>query len=224
MCGRFSLTAEEQCLNAFFNLAGGKSPYVPRYNGAPTQNLAVITGDNQHELQFFRWGLIPFWSKELPRAAPRINARAEEIEQKPAFRQAIQQRRCLIPADGFYEWTRSGNKVPYRIVMKDRSLFAMAGIWEKWVAPDGENIHSFSILTTAPNELISQIHNRMPVILSPGKYSEWLNNSWEEIKSEIIVPFPSEKMEMYRVSDKVNKAGNEGPELIRPYQETGLFS
>lgn len=224
MCGRFSLTAEEQRLNEFFNLAGGKSPYVPRYNGAPTQNMAVITNQNHGQLQFFRWGLIPFWSKELPRSMPLINARAEGIDKKPAFRQVFKSKRCLVPADGFYEWVRQRKKIPMRFTLIDESLFAMAGLWDTWQNENGQTLNSFTIITTEPNELMAPIHNRMPVILDKNGSETWLKTTDENSLKNLLKPFPSEKMKAYRVSEKVNAVKNEGPDLILPVSEIDLFS
>lgn len=224
MCGRFSLTAEEQRLNEFFNLAGGKSPYVPRYNGAPTQNMAVITNQIPGQLQFFRWGLIPFWSKEIPRSMPLINARAEGIDKKQAFRQVFKTNRCLVPSDGFYEWVRQGKKIPMRFTLIDESLFAMAGLWDIWQNENGQTINSFTIITTEPNELMAPIHNRMPVILDKNEYEAWLNTTDETSLKNMLKPFPSEKMKAYRVSEKVNAVRNEGPDLILPVNEIDLFS
>lgn len=224
MCGRFSLTAEEQRLNEFFNLVGGKSPYVPRYNGAPTQNMAVITNQNPGQLQFFRWGLIPFWSKELPRSMPLINAQAEGIETKPAFRQVFKTKRCLVPADGFYEWVRQVKKIPMRFTLFDDSLFAMAGLWDTWQNEKGQTLNSFTIITTEPNELMAPIHNRMPVILDKNGSEAWLKTTDENSLKNLLKPYPSEKMKAYRVSEKVNAVKNEGPDLILPVGEHDLFS
>jgi putative SOS response-associated peptidase YedK len=224
MCGRFSLTAEEQQLNEFFNLAGGKSPYVPRYNGAPTQNMAVITDQHPKELQFFRWGLIPFWSKEIPRSMPLINARAEGIDEKPAFRQVFKSKRCLVPADGFYEWIRQGKKIPLRFTMIDDSLFAMAGLWDTWQNEKGQTINSFTIITTEPNELMAPVHNRMPVILDKDGSEAWLKPADNTSLKNLLKPYPAEKMKSYRVSEKVNAVKNEGPDLVIPVSGIDLFS
>jgi putative SOS response-associated peptidase YedK len=224
MCGRFSLTTEEQRLNEFFRLAGGTEPYVPRYNGAPTQNLAVITAMEPRKLQYFRWGLVPFWSKELPRSTPVINARAESLEEKPMFRQPFKKRRCLVPADGFYEWVHTGKKQPYRFVMADESPFAMAGLWDEWTNVPGKNVMSFAIITTSPNKLMEPVHNRMPVILTKENYTDWLKSDDENELLEMLKPFPESKMKVYKVSEKVNSVRSEGPELIKPLTEHDLFS
>lgn len=224
MCGRFSLTTDEQRLNEFFNLAGGKSPYVPRYNGAPTQQLAVITDQLPGKLQYFRWGLIPYWSKEVPRNMPLINARAEGITIKPVFRQVFQSKRCLVPADGFYEWVRRGKKVPYRFTLTDESPFAMAGLWDMWKNEDNHEIGSFTIITTTANELMAPIHDRMPVILDKEASQLWLGPTESIQLQSLLKPFPSDKMKAFRVSELVNSVKNEGPELLEPVSERDLFS
>ncbi len=224
MCGRFSLTTEEQRLNDFFRLAGGVEPYVPRYNGAPTQSLAVITAFEPHRLQYFRWGLVPYWSKELSRSTPVINARAESLDEKPMFRQAFKKRRCLVPADGFYEWVHTGKKQPFRFQMKDESPFAMAGIWEQWSLEPGKTLFSFAIITTSPNKLMEPIHNRMPVILPKDAFSTWLESNDENKLHEMLKPYPENRMMAYKVSDKVNSVKSEGPELFKPLEDADLFS
>ncbi|HPG32618.1 MAG TPA: SOS response-associated peptidase [Lentimicrobium sp.] len=223
MCGRFSLTTEEQQLNKFFKLSGGTEPYVPRYNGAPTQQMAIIAAEEVLRLQYFRWGLIPSWTKEIPRSTPVINARAETLSEKASFRQALKSRRCLVPADGFYEWTHSGKKQPYRFVMDDESPFAMAGIWEYWKGKGSELIRSFAIITTTPNELMEPVHNRMPVILKPENYEEWLFSHQLANVQSLLVPYPSKKMKKYKVSDLVNSVKSEGPLLIKPAEQPDLF-
>ena len=224
MCGRFSLTTDEQRLNEFFNLAGGKSPYVPRYNGAPTQQLAVITDQLPGQLQYFRWGLIPYWSKEVPRSMPLINARAEGITIKPVFRQVFQSKRCLVPADGFYEWVQRGEKIPYRITMDDESPFAMAGLWDVWKGENNLEIGSFTIITTTANVLMSPIHDRMPVILNKEASQLWLGRTESEVLQSLLKPFPSDKMKAFRVSELVNSVKNEGPKLLEPVSDQDLFS
>jgi len=224
MCGRFSLTTDEQRLNEFFRLAGGEEPYVPRYNGAPTQSLAVITGDDSSRLRYFRWGLIPVWAKELPRSSPVINARAESLSEKPMFRRLIARQRCLVPADGFYEWVRAGKKQPYRFIMADNSPFAMAGLWDAWKSPQGTVLKSFAIITTEANELMKPIHDRMPVILEQEHYEAWMGETDEKLLRMLLRPLPASRMKAYRVSDRVNKVTAEGPELIKPQEEPDLFS
>lgn len=222
MCGRFSLTTEEQQLNEFFNLSGGESPYVPRYNGAPTQSLAVITNQHPSRLQYFRWGLIPFWAKEIPKYMPLINARAESITEKPAFRQVFQSKRCLVPADGFYEWVHKGKKVPWRITMAEETPFAMAGLWDVWKNHNNQEIGSFTIITTSANELMASIHDRMPVILDREGSLKWLQDTDSVVLQNLLKPFPSDKMSACRISEKVNSVKNEGPfELMDNLLEFG---
>lgn len=223
MCGRFSLTTEEQRLNEFFRLAGGTERYIPRYNGAPTQQLAVITGNEPDILQYFRWGLVPSWLKEISKSTPVINARAETISEKATFRRAFKSSRCLVPADGFYEWSRTGKKQPFRFVMADDTPFAMAGLWESWKGGQGEIVNSFAIITTGPNNLIEPIHNRMPVILRQKDYDEWLFSNDQESLKSMFVPFPAKGMRMYKVSELVNSVKAEGPELIKPLSGSDLF-
>ncbi len=218
MCGRFSLTSSEAILNERFRLAGGAAPYVSRYNCAPTQNLAVITKDEPQRLQFFRWGLIPFWAKDEKIGNKMINARAESIEEKPSFRNAFRSRRCLVPADGFYEWKNDNGKIPYRITLKSNVPFAMAGIWETWKSPGGSNIHSFSIITTAANSFMQPIHERMPVILPPEAEETWLSgNNDAEIRA-LLKPYDPDLMQAYQVSKLVNSPRNDNPAIILPLE------
>lgn len=216
MCGRFSLTTDEAILNERFKLAGGIEPYVARYNCAPTQKLAVITSEEPRHLSYFRWGLIPFWAKDEKIGSKMINARAESIEEKPSYRNAFRQRRCLVPADGFYEWKNEAGKTPYRITLKDQQPFAMAGIWETWKNSEGKMIHSFSIITTSANELMKSIHDRMPVILPPEFEETWLTSDDPREIRELLQPFESEKMQAYMVSKLVNSPRNDDPSVILP--------
>ncbi len=223
MCGRFSLTTDEHQLNLFFELSGGDATYIPRYNGAPTQQLSVITAEVPRRLQLFRWGLIPRWSKDVPRM-PLINARSETIDQKPSFRSIFKDQRCLVPADGFYEWVHSGKKLPYRFTMSDNSLFAFAGLWDSWCNPNGTVVNSFSILTTDANELMAPIHDRMPVILEKHQFDKWLNERDTAAIKTLLKPFDSKKMQKYRVPETINKVSAEGPELIIACEPLDFFS
>ena len=213
MCGRFSLTANEAELNLRFELAGGDAPYVPRYNGAPTQMLAVITGENPHKLSYHRWGLIPPWAKDISIGAKMINARAETITEKPSFRTPLFSRRCLVPADGFYEWQQDAGKQPYRIYVKGNPIFSMAGLWERWKSREGRNIDSFSIITTEANSFMKPIHNHMPVILNPADEQAWLTSKDSTEILSLLKPYPAEEMEAYAISKLVNSPRNEGPEV-----------
>jgi len=215
MCGRFSLTANESELNLRFELEGGDAPYVPRYNGAPTQMLAVITNENPGKLSYHRWGLVPPWAKDIAIGNKMINARAETITEKPSFRAPLFSKRCLVPSDGFYEWQQDATKQPYRIFVKTTPIFAMAGLWEGWKSPEGGTIDSFSIITTEANSFMKPIHNRMPVILKPEDEKGWLSGIDREDILRLLKPFPSEEMDSYPVSKLVNSPRNETPEVLK---------
>ncbi len=213
MCGRFSLTVNEAELNLRFELAGGDAPYVPRYNGAPTQLLAVITGENPDKLSYYRWGLIPPWAKDISIGNKMINARAETLTEKPSFRAPLYSRRCLVPADGFYEWQQDAGKQPFRIVVKSNPVFAMAGLWERWKSPEGSVTDSFTVITTEANDFMKPIHSRMPVILKPQDEKTWLSGSNPDEIRMLLKPYPSGDMDAFRVSKLVNSARNNGPEV-----------
>jgi putative SOS response-associated peptidase YedK len=221
MCGRASLAIPPKVLEKEFNakfeqgVAALPSP-LPSYNIAPTHWHPVICNDASAVLKLFRWGLIPAWAKDSKIGSKLINARSETILEKPAFR-GIHQRRCLIPFDGFYEWKKVGkNRIPYRIVLSQRPIFSLAGIWETWKDPKGTPLSSFTILTQPPNELMQSIHNRMPVILTKEQEQIWLNNDLP-IKEllKIIAPYPSDLMHAYRVSNRVNKVSVNDASLIK---------
>ena len=221
MCGRFSLTANEAELNLRFELEGGEAPYVPRYNGAPTQLLAVITGESPHRLSYHRWGLIPPWAKDISIGNKMINARAETITEKASFRTPLFSRRCLVPADGFYEWQQDAGKQPYRIFVKSNTLFAMAGLWERWKSPEGEMVESFNIITTEANEFMKPIHNRMPVILKRADEKTWLESRDSAEILSLLRPYAAGDMDAYPVSKLVNSPRNEGPEVwVQDQQST----
>ena len=213
MCGRFSLSANEAELNLRFELEGGEAPYVPRYNGAPTQLLAIITGESPHRLSYHRWGLIPPWAKDISIGNKMINARAETITEKASFRTPLFSKRCLVPADGFYEWQQDTGKQPYRIFVKSNALFAMAGLWERWKSPAGEVVDSFNIITTEANEFMKPIHNRMPVILKREDEKTWLGSKDSAEILKLLRPYPAEDMDAYPVSKLVNSPRNEGKEV-----------
>ena len=221
MCGRFTLTVDAHQIREAFPWITIDEDIHPRYNIAPSQPVAVVANDGQKRLDYFIWGLIPSWAKDPNIGYRMINARGETVDQKPSFRAAFRRRRCLILADGFYEWQivpgRKG-KIPTYIKMVDDKPFALAGLWESWDAPDGSNILSTTIITTEPNELLSGIHNRMPVILPEKEYSQWLQTGETEpsgLKS-LLIPYPSDMMKAYTVSTTVNNPANETPECILP--------
>jgi putative SOS response-associated peptidase YedK len=172
--------------------------------------------EEPRRLSYFCWGLIPFWAKDEKIGNKMINARAESIEEKPSYRNAFRQRRCLVPADGFYEWKNENGKTALGSHMKDHQPFAMAGIWETWKNPEGKMIHSFSIITTSANELMKSIHERMPVILPPEFEETWLTSTDPREIRELLQPFEPEKMQAWEVSKLVNSPGNDNPALILP--------
>lgn len=222
MCGRFSLAKEiEELIQEFPFIREGLKNLVlkPRYNIAPSQQCPVIVNENGSiKLRTMLWGLVPHWVKDRRSGHRIINARSESVDEKSAFKKPFKSRRCLIPADGFYEWKRkgNGNKVPYRFTMKDRKPFAFAGLWDRWDKGD-EPLDTFTIITCGPNELMEPVHNRMPVILPETNREIWLNerSNTEELR-ELLVPYDSSKMFMYRVSNIVNSWKNDVPECTEP--------
>lgn len=223
MCGRYSSTNPLDVILEYFLIKDVRPEveegYRPSFNVAPTQSVLVI-GSRQGEraAAMHRWGLIPSWAKDPSIGSRLINARSETVAERPAYRGAFRRRRCLIPADGLYEWKRVGKtKQPYRFTLRDASPFAFAGLWEEWRSPDNTPIRSCTILTTEPNELIEPVHNRMPVILSPTEYDTWLDphTEIEELQS-LLAPYPAEDMDAYPVSTLVNSPRNDDPSLIEP--------
>ncbi|MDX1612706.1 MAG: SOS response-associated peptidase [Candidatus Promineifilaceae bacterium] len=221
MCGRFTLVASGEAVAEHFDLS--EVPHLaPRYNIAPTQPVAAVRvseQSGQRELTHFHWGLIPFWAKDPSIGSRMINARSETAAEKPSFRAAFKYRRCLIPADGFYEWQRlNGQKQPVRVQLQDGGLFALAGLWEHWQGSDGSEIESCTILTTKPNDLVAEVHNRMPVILAPEDYDLWLDRGAQhpaEVQP-LLDAYPSEALRYYQVSTHVNNPRNDDPSCIEP--------
>jgi putative SOS response-associated peptidase YedK len=221
MCGRFTLTIDPSHLQEAFPWASIPNDLKPRYNIAPSQPFAVIPNSGKNTLSIYNWGLIPSWSKDPTIGNRLINARAETLAEKPSFRNAYRRRRCLIIADGFYEWKQDPtkkNKIPVYIHLKNGSPFAFAGLWEIWNSPDGSEIRTCAIITTQPNSLMETIHNRMPVILPQDGYQRWLES--EEQKpdqlSDLLVPYPSNEMVAFPISKMVNNTQNDSPDLIIP--------
>ncbi len=221
MCGRFVLMTVGSALAEHFQVTE-EPDLEPRYNIAPTQMVAIVRDEQdpaRRELKLVKWGLIPFWAKDPKIASRLINARAESVADKPAFRAAFKSRRCLVPADGFYEWKKTGKKKePYLFGLANGKPFAFAGLWEHWKAPEGEIVESCTVITTDANDLLMPIHDRMPVILKPEDYDLWLDpkaRSPEELKA-LFKPFAAAAMKGYKVSDKVNKADQEGADLVSP--------
>jgi putative SOS response-associated peptidase YedK len=221
MCGRFTLTDPDADLAVQFNLP--EIPDMrPRYNIAPTQPVAAIRvspqGSNR-EMALLHWGLIPFWAKDPSLGSRLINARSETVAEKPAFRAAFRRRRCLVVADGFYEWQKqNGTKQPYFIRLRDARPFAFAGLWEHWEGADASVIESCTLLTTQPNDLLRPVHNRMPVILQPSDYDLWLDPEIQQADrlQPLLHPYSAEEMNAYPVSRWVNSPSNDDPKCIEP--------
>ncbi|HEU0293881.1 MAG TPA: SOS response-associated peptidase [Anaerolineales bacterium] len=221
MCGRFTLTVNPADLQNTFQDYSFPAKFAPRFNIAPSQPVLAIPNDDKLTADFFVWGLIPMWAKDPEIGNRLINARGETLAEKPSFRGSYRHKRCLILADGFYEWKSFGGrktKTPYYIHMQDRKPFAFAGLWDHWESPDGSSIKSCTIITTSPNELTGSIHDRMPVILHPRDYRKWLDPAPQTPESlqPLIKPFPAEAMTAYPVSTLVNKTTNDVPELVVP--------
>jgi putative SOS response-associated peptidase YedK len=219
MCGRFTLTADLGTLQENFPFVEMPEGMQPRFNIAPTQPVAVVPNDGRNRLDFYVWGLIPSWAKDPGIGNRMINARAETLQEKPSFRTAFKRRRCLVLADGFYEWKQGERgKTPMYIRLASGKPFAFAGLWESWNAPDGSNVLSCTIITTQPNDLMATIHNRMPVILPEQAYPLWLESSEADTQrlSGLLVPFTAGELQAYPVSPLVNSPQNDVPELIRP--------
>ena len=226
MCGRFALMTPTEQLAMLFDVpetaVEALPPSVPRYNIAPTQPVAAIRlgKSGERDFTFFHWGLIPSWAKDVSIGSRMINARSETVTEKPSFRTAFKRRRCLIPADGFYEWQKvDGGKQPMfiRPAESEKRPFALAGLWEMWSDPDGGTLQSCTILTITPNELMAPIHNRMPVIIEPEDFDLWLQPEPDpEQGLHLLRPYPAEKMSAYPVSTLVNNPRNDAPDCIQP--------
>ncbi len=217
MCGRYSLIADPGDLARRFEFDGDWLTLEPAYNVAPTQEVLTVVGGESRRGGFMRWGLIPHWAKNASIGNRMINARAETVGEKPAFRDALRRRRCLVLADGFYEWQRTGGaKRPMRIVMRSGEPFA--GLWSVWRDPDGNRIPSCAIITTAANDLLRPIHDRMPVILPRDMEEFWMDSNVDDpgALGTALAPYADEAMEAYEVSTLVNSAANDGPEVIAP--------
>jgi putative SOS response-associated peptidase YedK len=228
MCGRFTLSASPDQLGTLFELPE-EPVVVPRYNVAPTQPVAIVRTKANSEQPAARewaltyWGLIPSWSKDPSIGAKMINARAETVAEKPSFRAAFKRRRCLVPANGFYEWQKNGKaKQPYYITMPDGDPFAIAGLWEYWEGPDGSALESCTLLTTTANAVMEPLHDRMPVIVRQEDYAQWLGNGRDATPQSLdqlhhlLRPYDDDGLVAYPVSTYVNNARNEGAQCIQP--------
>ena len=230
MCGRFTLRAPASVIAEHFALLE-MPPFAPRFNIAPSQPVAVVRlapqepPPGQRQLVWIRWGLIPGWAKDPAIGNRMINARAETVAEKPAYRAAMRRRRCLLPADGFFEWQKTGRaKQPYFIRLHDDRPFAFAGLWEAWEGPDHNCVESCTLLTTEPNDLVRPIHNRMPVILDREDYERWLDPAVQNAAelAPLLRSYPSDRMQADPVSTLVNSPTNDEPRCIEPQRD--LFS
>ncbi len=220
MCGRYAITTAPEAMRRLFGYPEMPN-FPPRYNVAPTQPIPIVrVVEGKRQFALVRWGLLPSWVKDPKAFTLLINARGETVVEKASFRNAMKRRRCLIPADGFYEWKRDGAvKRPFFIRRKDQAPFAFAGLWETWMGPNGEEMESAAIVTTQANEVLAPIHDRMPVILAPDAYDLWLDSANVDGKTAaaLIAPAQSELFEAYEISPLVNRVANDGPQVLEPY-------
>ena len=229
MCGRFVLKAPFSELVRLYNVTNNVN-LEPRYNIPPTEDIAVVRNrDGKRTLDMLRWGLVPYWANDIKIGYSLINAKCETVAEKPAFRDAFKERRCIIPADGFYEWKKldAKTKQPYAIVMKGRRVFGFAGLWERWKdRVSGQTIQSCTIITTTPNEVCAPIHDRMPAILEPKDYARWLGEEPTEPPHLMMMlrPYPATAMEAYPVSTRVGSVKNTDAALFEPLQSAAAPS
>jgi putative SOS response-associated peptidase YedK len=226
MCGRYTLTSPAQAIADVFGLDTAEvdalEASAPRHNIAPGQDVWIVRADRagvERELRLVRWGLVPSWADSPAPAATMINARVETVAEKPAFRKAFQRRRCIVPADGFYEWQRrSGGSQPFWIGGRDHRPFGMAGLWEIWRGAGDARIESCTILTTAPNDLVAPLHDRMPVILAPDDFAVWLDPRETDVERlrSVLRTAPSDALVMHPVSTRVNDPRNDDPDCSTP--------
>jgi len=221
MCGRYLITSPPDAVREFGHY-DERPNFPPRYNIAPTQPVPIVRiQDGERHFALVRWGLVPSWAKEVG-SSPLINARSETVFSKPSFRNAARRRRCLFPADGFYEWRRDGkSRKPFLIRRRDGGLFAMAGIWEYWMTPEGSELESAAIITTDANATLAPVHHRMPVILDEADFDRWLSASETEAKDleGLLRPAPDDLLEAVPISDRVNKVANDDAALLEPVGE-----
>lgn len=219
MCGRFTITAPiEDIMLQYYVDNNPNINYKPIYNAAPMQFIpAIVRGENGNRLGELRWGLVPSWAKDDKIGSKMINARAETILEKPSFNRLLTSRRCIIPADGFFEWKqRNGSKQPYRIVLRDDNLFSFAGLYDIWADANGNKLSTCTIITTEPNSLMAEIHNRMPVILERENETEWLDRGNTDVPTllKLLRPYDADRMRAYPVSTAVGNVRNNSPELL----------
>jgi putative SOS response-associated peptidase YedK len=221
MCGRYTLTSAPEALRALFRYREQPN-FPPRYNIAPTQPIAIVRlNEGKRQFALVRWGLLPSWVKDPKSFTLLINARGESVIDKPAFRAAMKRRRCLIPADGFYEWQAAGErKRPFYVHAKSGAPLAFAGLWETWTGPNGEEMETAAIVTTRANRTLAAIHERMPVVLAPDAFDLWLNYADVDAKTAaaLIAPAPDNLLEAYEISTAVNRTANDAAKLIEPVE------
>lgn len=222
MCGRYTITIDAEKARDDLGIVQMPADYTPRFNVAPTQPIAVVADANTRAAEWMRWGLIPSWAKDPSIGSKLINARSETITEKPSFRAAFAKRRCLILADGFYEWQKGagtkGRSQPYYFRREDGKPFAFAGLWEFWKSPEGEPVRSATIITTAANDLVKPVHERMPVMLSGDALWAWLEGASESELLALLKPYPPEQMMRFPVSPLVNRPEYDRPDLIAQVQ------
>lgn len=227
MCGRFVQVSPFHVIAEAFDIKEGAAELRSRYNVSPGQSVCAVVrhaGKDSNRIVQFQWGLIPSWSKDPAVGNRMINARAETVAEKPGFRNAFRKRRCLVPADGFYEWLRTGKtKTPFYARLKSGGLMGFAGLYETWVSPGGETLQTCTIITTRANALLEEVHERMPVIIPDNRQALWLDPAFQEERPllELLEPYPPDEMEMYEVSRAVNFPSNDSPELIQPRAAKG---
>lgn len=219
MCGRYAITTAPEAMRRLFRYVEQPN-FPPRYNVAPTQPIPIVRlHEGRRKFSLVRWGLLPSWVKDPKNFTLLINARGESVNDKPAFRNAMKYRRCLIPADGFFEWKVEGKvKRPYFVYRKDRSVFAFAGLWENWMGPNGEEVETAAIVTTGASPSISHIHHRMPVMLEPEQFDLWLDtkNVDAQAAAALIGPLPDAAVATHEISSRVNRVVNDTPEVLEP--------
>lgn len=216
MCGRFSQTKSKEDIKKRFDVKKVPDGVELLFNITPDQNIPAILNESPDEVSLVKWGLLPSWSKEEKSKYSMINARAETLLEKPSYKRLIQKRRCLIPADSFFEWKKiDGKKSPHRIMLKDGELFAFAGLWDLWER-EGKVIKSCTIITTTPNSLCKPIHDRMPVILPKNREKDWLSEIPTEEAIKLLQPYNSNDMACYEISLKVNNPANKSPDIVKP--------
>jgi putative SOS response-associated peptidase YedK len=217
VCGRYSEAKLEAQLKKRFKIARELGDVEPRYNIAPGQDGLVVLGGRERRLARFRWGLVPGWASDPSVGNRMINARAETLSRRPAFEESFRKRRCLVPADGFYEWRKAaGLRVPLRFMLKGEELFAFAGLWDVWAPKSGPPLHTFTIITTTPNELVAPVHDRMPALVREEDEELWLDPAVDDEAhlARVLAPYPADRMEAYEVSPRLNSPENEGPSLV----------